>query len=181
MATVKELQNHGQAVWLDFLARGFIAKGDQKKLVDEGVRGVTSNPAIFEKAIGGSNEYDEALSALIKQGDRPVGELYEALAVQDIKNAADVLHPVYDSLKGADGFVSLEVSPYLALDTQGTIAEARKLWRDVDRQNLMIKVPGTREGLPAIRNGLRRHQRQYHLAVRATVVCRCAGGLPVRP
>ena len=151
MATVKELQKHGQAVWLDFLARGFIAKGDLKKLVDEGVRGVTSNPAIFEKAIGGSSEYDEALSAVIKQGDRPVGELYEALAVQDIKNAADVLRPVYDSLNGADGFVSLEVSPYLALDTQGTIAEARKLWRDVDRKNLMIKVPGTREGLPAIR------------------------------
>src|SRR5579871_442363 len=151
MATVKDLQKHGQAVWLDFLARGFIAKGDLKKLVDEGVRGVTSNPSIFEKAIGGSAEYDDQLTALIKQGDRPVGELYEALAVQDIKSAADVLRPVYDALKGADGFVSLEVSPYLALDTQGTIAEARKLWRDVDRKNLMIKVPGTREGLPAIR------------------------------
>src|SRR5215475_6368566 len=151
MATVKEHQKHGQAVWLDFLARGFIAKGDLKKLVDDGVRGVTSNPSIFEKAIGGSAEYDDQLSALIKHGDRAVGDLYEALAVQDIKSAADVLRPVYDSLKGADGFVSLEVSPYLALDTQGTIAEARKLWRDVDRKNLMIKVPGTREGLPAIR------------------------------
>ncbi len=151
MATIKELQNHGQAVWLDFLARGFIAKGELKKLVDEGVRGVTSNPSIFEKAIGGTAEYDEQLTALIKQGDRTVGDLYEALAVQDIKNAADVLRPTYDTLKGADGFVSLEVSPYLALDTQGTIAEARKLWRDVDRKNLMIKVPGTREGLPAIR------------------------------
>ena len=150
MATIKELQNHGQAVWLDFLARGFIAKGELKKLVDEGVRGVTSNPSIFEKAIGGTAEYDEQLTALIKQGDRTVGDLYEALAVQDIKNAADVLRPIYDTLNGADGFVSLEVSPYLALDTQGTIAEARKLWRDVDRKNLMIKVPGTREGLPAI-------------------------------
>jgi len=151
MATIKELQNHGQAVWLDFLARGFIAKGELKKLVDEGVRGVTSNPSIFEKAIGGTAEYDEQLTALIKQGDRTVGDLYEALAVQDIKNAADVLRPIYDTLNGADGFVSLEVSPYLALDTQGSIAEARKLWRDVDRKNLMIKVPGTREGLPAIR------------------------------
>jgi transaldolase/glucose-6-phosphate isomerase len=151
MATIKELQKHGQAVWLDFLARNFIAKGELKQLVDEGVRGVTSNPSIFEKAIGGTSEYDEQLTALIKQGDRTVGDLYEALAVQDIKNAADVLRPVYDSVKGADGFVSLEVSPYLALDTQGTIAEARKLWRDVDRKNLMIKVPGTREGLPAIR------------------------------
>ncbi len=151
MANVKGLQNHGQAVWLDFLARGFIAKGELKKLVDEGVRGVTSNPSIFEKAIGGTAEYDEQLTSLIRQSDRTVGDLYEALAVQDIKNAADVLRPVYDSLKGADGFVSLEVSPYLARDTQGTIAEARKLWRDVDRKNLMIKVPGTREGLPAIR------------------------------
>jgi transaldolase/glucose-6-phosphate isomerase len=151
MATVKELQKHGQAVWLDFLARDFIAKGELKKLVDEGVRGVTSNPSIFEKAIGGTAEYDEQLTALIRQGDRTVGDLYEALAVQDIKNAADVLRPVYDAVNGADGFVSLEVSPYLALDTQGTIAEARKLWRDVDRKNLMIKVPGTREGLPAIR------------------------------
>jgi transaldolase/glucose-6-phosphate isomerase len=151
MATIKELQKHGQAVWLDFLARDFIAKGELKKLVDEGVRGVTSNPSIFEKAIGGTAEYDEQLTALIRQGDRTVGDLYEALAVQDIKNAADVLRPVYDSVKGADGYVSLEVSPYLALDTQGTVAEARKLWRDVDRKNLMIKVPGTREGLPAIR------------------------------
>jgi transaldolase / glucose-6-phosphate isomerase len=151
MATIKELQKHGQAVWLDFLARGFIAKGELKKLVEEGVRGVTSNPAIFEKAIGGTAEYDEQLTALIKQGDRTVGDLYEALAVQDIKNAANVLRPVYDQLNGADGFVSLEVSPYLALDTEGTTAEARKLWRDVDRKNLMIKVPGTREGLPAIR------------------------------
>jgi transaldolase/glucose-6-phosphate isomerase len=112
MNPVKALQKHGQAVWLDFLARGFIAKGELKALIDtDGVRGVTSNPSIFEKAIGGSNEYDSAVSALLKERDRTVGDLYEALAVQDIQKAADVLRPVFDELKGADGFVSLDVSP----------------------------------------------------------------------
>ena len=150
--SLKNLQDHGQAVWLDFLARGFIINGELKTLIDrDGVTGVTSNPAIFEKAIGGSSEYDASLGTLIKTRDRPVGDLYEALAVEDIQSAADVLRPVYDRLQGADGFVSLEVSPYLALDTKGTLAEARRLWRAVDRKNLMIKVPATREGIPAIR------------------------------
>src|SRR6059058_2379452 len=125
MNPVKELEKHGQAVWLDFLARGFIAKGDLKRLIDtDGVKGVTSNPSIFEKAIGSSDEY--------------------------IQNAADVLRPVYDRLKGGDGYVSLEVSPYLAMDTAGTVTEARRLWKDVNRKNLMVKVPATPEGLPAI-------------------------------
>jgi len=153
MNPVKALQKHGQAVWLDFLARGFVANGGLKALIDDdGVRGVTSNPAIFEKAIGGSDEYDGALAKALKQGDRPVTALFETLAVEDIRNAADVLRPIYDSLKGADGYVSLEVSPYLANDTTGTIAEAERLWREVDRPNLMIKVPATPEGLPAIRH-----------------------------
>ncbi|CAN5396328.1 bifunctional transaldolase/phosoglucose isomerase [soil metagenome] len=152
MNPVKALTTHGQAIWLDFLARGFIANGELKALIDsDGVRGVTSNPSIFEKAIGGSDEYDGAVSALLKQRDRPVGDLYEALAVEDIQRAADALHSVYDELKGSDGYVSLEVSPYLARDTEGTIAEAQRLWRDVGRDNLMVKVPGTREGVPAIR------------------------------
>jgi transaldolase/glucose-6-phosphate isomerase len=152
MNPVKALTTHGQAIWLDFLARGFIANGDLKALVDsDGVRGVTSNPSIFEKAIGGSDEYDGAVSALLKERDRPVGDLYEALAVEDIQRAADALHSVYDQLQGADGYVSLEVSPYLARDTEGTIAEAQRLWKDVGRDNLMVKVPGTREGVPAIR------------------------------
>ena len=150
--TPKDLQRHGQALWLDFLARGFIVEGHLKALIDsDGIRGVTSNPAIFEKAIGGSDEYDSALSALIDERDRPVGELFEALAIQDIQRAADVLRPVYDQLKGLDGFVSLEVSPYIARDTDATITEARRLWREVSRQNLMVKVPATREGIPAIR------------------------------
>jgi len=151
MNPVKDLEKHGQSVWLDFLARGFIAKGDLKALVErDGVRGVTSNPAIFEKAIGSGDEYDGAVSALLKKHDRSVADLYEALAVEDIQNAADVLRPVYDALHGDDGYVSLEVSPYLARDTEGTLAEARHLWRAVKRDNLMVKVPGTAEGLPAI-------------------------------
>src|SRR6201998_2811862 len=147
----KELEKHGQAVWLDFLARGFVANGDLKKLIDtDGVKGVTSNPSIFEKAIGSSDEYDGAIGQALKKGDRPVAELFEHLAVEDIQHAADVLRPVYDRLDGHDGFVSLEVSPYLAMDTKGTVAEARKLWKDVGRKNLMVKVPATPEGLPAI-------------------------------
>jgi transaldolase / glucose-6-phosphate isomerase len=151
MNRVKALENHGQAVWLDFLARGFIAKGKLKKLIDDdGVKGVTSNPSIFEKAIDSSDEYDAPIGKALKSRDRPVAELFEQLAVEDIQHAADVLRPVYDHLKGHDGFVSLEVSPYLAMDTKGTIAEAEKLWKTVRRKNLMIKVPATPEGLPAI-------------------------------
>jgi transaldolase / glucose-6-phosphate isomerase len=153
MNPVKALENHGQAVWLDFLARGFVAKGDLKTLIDtDGVKGVTSNPSIFEKAIGSSDEYDSAIGKALKGGDRPVAGLFEHLAVEDIQHAADVLRPVYDHLNGEDGFVSLEVSPYLATDTKGTIAEAERLWKDVGRKNLMVKVPATPEGLPAIQH-----------------------------
>jgi len=151
MNPVKTLENHGQAVWLDFLARGFVAKGDLKGLIEtDGVKGVTSNPSIFEKAIASSDEYDAPIGKALKRGDRPVADLFERLAVEDIQNAADVLRPVYDRLDGNDGFVSLEVSPYLAMDTKGTVAEAKRLWKDVHRKNLMIKVPATPEGLPAI-------------------------------
>ncbi|HEX2364968.1 MAG TPA: bifunctional transaldolase/phosoglucose isomerase [Bradyrhizobium sp.] len=151
MNPVKTLENHGQAVWLDFLARGFVAKGDLKGLIEtDGVKGVTSNPSIFEKAIASSDEYDAPIGKTLKRGDRPVADLFERLAVEDIQNAADVLRPVYDRLDGNDGFVSLEVSPYLAMDTMGTVAEAKRLWKDVHRKNLMIKVPATPEGLPAI-------------------------------
>jgi transaldolase / glucose-6-phosphate isomerase len=151
MNPVKALENHGQAVWLDFLARGFVAKGDLKKLIDsDGVKGVTSNPSIFEKAIGSSDEYDAPLGKALKTGDRPVADLFEQLAIEDIQHAADVLRPVYDALDGKDGFVSLEVSPYLAMDTKGTISEAERLWKHVKRKNLMVKVPATPEGLPAI-------------------------------
>ncbi|WP_316177154.1 MULTISPECIES: bifunctional transaldolase/phosoglucose isomerase [unclassified Bradyrhizobium] len=153
MNPVKALEEHGQAVWLDFLARGFVAKGDLKRLIDEdGVKGVTSNPAIFEKAIGSSDEYDTPIATALKNGDRSPTQLFEAVAVEDIQNAADVLRPVYDRFDGNDGFVSLEVSPYLAMDSKGTIAEAEQLWTAVDRRNLMIKVPATNACLPAIQH-----------------------------
>ncbi|MDP4003219.1 bifunctional transaldolase/phosoglucose isomerase [Methylobacterium sp. NEAU K] len=141
-----------QAVWLDFVARGFIQKGELKRLVEQdGLRGVTSNPSIFEKAIGHSDAYDGSLKAAQETGDRRVIDLYEGLAVADIQAAADVLRPVYEASDGADGYVSLEVSPYLALDTEATLAEARRLHSAVARDNLMVKVPATREGIPAIR------------------------------
>jgi transaldolase / glucose-6-phosphate isomerase len=152
MNPVKALPEHGQAVWLDFLSRGFLADGGLKKLIEEdGLRGVTSNPSIFEKAINSSDEYDEEIRRTLRQQDCPVGILYETLAVADIKHAADLLRPVFDATGGADGYVSIEVSPYLANETDATIAEAKRLWSEVDRENLMIKVPATQAGLPAIR------------------------------
>src|SRR3569833_3465406 len=151
MNPLKELQTHGQSIWLDFLARGFIAKGELKALIErDGVRGVTSNPSIFEKAIGSGDEYDAAFAKLLKDGDRSVIDLYESVAIEDIQHAADVLRPVYDELHGRDGYVSLEVSPYLARDTEGTLNEARRLWKTAKRDTLTVNVPGTREGLPAI-------------------------------
>ncbi len=120
MNPLKALQDHGQAVWLDFLSRGFTAKGGLKKLVDDdGLRGVTSNPSIFEHAIGHSDEYDDAIARMLKAKDRSAGEIFEQLAVEDIQNTTDVLRPVFDATHGADGFVSIEVSPYLAMDTAG--------------------------------------------------------------
>ncbi|KQT77800.1 bifunctional transaldolase/phosoglucose isomerase [Methylobacterium sp. Leaf466] len=141
----------GQAVWLDFVARGFIADGRLKALVDgDGLRGVTSNPSIFEKAIGDSTEYDGALKAVMDGGDSRVVDLYEGCAIADIQAAADVLRPVYEASDGADGYVSLEVSPYLALSTEDTLEEARRLHATVARDNLMVKVPATPAGIPAI-------------------------------
>ncbi|MDQ2859676.1 MAG: bifunctional transaldolase/phosoglucose isomerase [Pseudomonadota bacterium] len=142
----------GQAVWLDYLHRKILEDGELKRLIDEdGLRGMTSNPSIFEKAIGEGDAYDARLKSLIEADDAQVGDLYERLAIADIQDAADQFRPLYDRLKGADGYVSLEVSPYLAMDTDATIAEARRLWRAVDRPNVMIKVPGTKPGVPAIR------------------------------
>src|SRR5271170_5732198 len=151
MNPLRALSDCGQAVWLDFVSREFVARGALKKLVDhDGLRGVTSNPAIFEQAIGHSDAYDEAIARLLRAQDRAVNEIFEHLAVEDIRQAADALRPVYGATHGADGYVSIEVSPYLAADTKGTIAEAKRLWADVGRDNLMIKVPGTPEGLPAV-------------------------------
>lgn len=142
----------GQAIWLDFVARGFIAKGDLKRLVEQDdLRGVTSNPSIFEKAIAESDEYDASLKVAERHPETAIMDLFEGLAIEDIQAAADVLRPVYDSSGDADGFVSLEVSPYLALDTEETVVEGRRLWQAVGRDNLMVKVPATPAGLPAIR------------------------------
>jgi len=144
--------DHEQAVWLDFVARGFVARGELAEMVErDDLRGLTSNPSIFEKAIGHSTEYDDALRAVMRDGDARVIDLYEGLAIADIQAAADVLRRVYETSDGADGYVSLEVSPYLALDTQETLAEARRLHKAVARDNLMVKVPATPEGIPAIR------------------------------
>src|ERR1700722_2089016 len=130
MNPLRSLQDHGQAVWLDFLSRGFIAKGGLKKLVDDdGLRGVTSNPSIFEHAIGQSDEYDDAVARILQTRDRSAGEIFEQLEVEDIQHATDVLRPVFDATHGADGFVSIEGSPYLAKDTPATIAEAKRLWQ----------------------------------------------------
>jgi transaldolase len=152
MNPLKELRELGQSVWLDYIRRDLIRSGELKRLVEEdGIRGVTSNPTIFEKAITGSTDYDDALRAhLAKDPKTDVGKLYERLAIEDIQMAADVLRAVYDNTGGADGYVSFEVSPHLAHDTQATISEAKRLRAAVDRPNVMIKVPATPEGIPAI-------------------------------
>ena len=142
----------GQAVWLDYIERDLVTGGGLARLVaEDGVRGVTSNPSIFHQAITGGEAYADAIRSLIaEQPTISTTELYEALAIDDIRSAADVLRPVFDGADGSDGFVSLEVSPHLAHDTAGTVEEARRLWRQVDRPNLMIKVPATAAGLPAV-------------------------------
>lgn len=144
------LESLGQSVWLDYLSRDALNSGQLRKWIKEdGATGLTSNPAIFEKDIAGSHDYDAAVRALAPEA-RSAEEIYEVLTVEDIRMAADLFRPVFERTKGGDGFVSLEVSPKLARDTDGTIAEARRLWAAVNRPNLFIKVPATREGLPAI-------------------------------
>ena len=145
-----KLEHFRQSIWMDFIGRGMIVSGELAKLIKEdGLSGVTSNPSIFEKAIAGSHDYDDATRALVLEGNS-VDQIYEALTVEDIQRAADIFRPIYDRMDGADGFVSLEVSPLLAHDTARTIADARRLWVALARPNVMIKVPGTAEGLPAI-------------------------------
>jgi len=149
MTKLHELTELGQSVWLDYISRSLMASGKLQELVDQGLRGVTSNPSIFEKAIAGSDDYDEDLNRLVRDG-RSVAEIYENLAMSDIRRAADVLRPVYEKSGGADGYVSLEVNPALAHDTGATIAEARRLFASLERPNVLIKVPATPAGIPAI-------------------------------
>lgn len=144
------LAEFGQSPWFDFISRDIIESGELARLVEaDGLKGVTSNPAIFEKAVSSGTAYDDFIRENTP-GSRDAVDLYEKLAVRDVQDAADILRGVYDATDGGDGFVSLEVSPHLAFDTEKTIAEARRLWQMVDRPNLMVKVPATPEGIPAI-------------------------------
>ncbi len=148
---LRRLQDFGQSVWLDFISRSILTSGQlQRLIVEDGVSGVTSNPKIFSDAIGGSREYDADIGLAARNG-KDAQSIYEGLAIEDVRRAAGLLRPVYDRTQGADGYVSLEVSPALAYETEGTIREARSLWRSLDRPNVLVKIPATRPGLPAVR------------------------------
>ena len=148
---LKALTNFGQSVWLDYIRRDLISSGQLQKMIDDdGLRGMTSNPTIFEKAISGSPDYKKDVDELGKRKDLDAKGIYEHIAIKDIQMAADVMKSVYAKTNRRDGFVSLEVSPYLAHNSAETIAEAQRLWKTVNRPNLMVKVPGTAEGIPAI-------------------------------
>ena len=152
---ILEIENtYGQSIWMDNLSRDIIESGELKQLIqDRGIRGITSNPAIFEKAIAGNKIYDRAIEAGIKAG-KSVTEIYEDLVFSDIRNACDIFMPVYEATDGLDGYVSIEVPPNLAKDTASTITEARRYFQTIDRPNLMIKIPGTAEGLPAVEKAI---------------------------
>ena len=149
MLKLNELASLGQSIWYDYIRRQFVEQGELKSLIDKGLKGITSNPSIFEKAIAGSNDYDEDLKEFIKQ-DLTIEELYEKLALKDINIAAGLMLPVYHLTDGLDGYVSIEVNPNLAHNTSGTIEEAKRLHKLLNKKNVMIKVPATEEGLPAI-------------------------------
>ena len=152
---LKDLLNYGQAMWLDYIRRDLFTTGKLKTMIaDDGLRGMTSNPAIFEKAIADSSLYDDVLRSLASQKGLSATAKFEQIAIRDIQDAADALRPVYEESNYRDGYVSLEVSPYLAMKTQETIDEARRLWKTVQRENVMIKIPGTAAGLPAIQQAI---------------------------
>ena len=150
MNALLKLIDYGQSYWLDNLTRNMIKSGELKKRVTkEGLRGNTSNPAIFNKAISSGNDYDQQIKKLVNE-KKTIGEIYDALTVKDVQDACDISKQVYDESNGLDGYISLEVSPYLAHDTEGTMNDARRLYKDVNRPNCFIKIPGTKEGVPAI-------------------------------
>jgi len=151
MNPLKRITQFGQSIWIDYIRRDMLASEQLKRMIEEdGLSGLTSNPSIFQKAITESGEYDAEIKALKKKGAGSSLDAFEALALDDIRRAADILRPVYEKSEGKDGFVSIEVSPVLAYDTERTVAEARRLFKDADRDNVMIKIPATREGIPAI-------------------------------
>lgn len=146
-----QIPDYGQSIWLDYIKRSFIKTGELKKMIDEdGLRGVTSNPAIFEEAIAHSDDYNDAIKA-VKDQNLSTEDVFLGIAVEDVQSAADVFKDVYKDTDALDGYVSLEVSPTLALDTEGSLKEARSSWKTLDRKNVMIKIPGTKEGVPAIK------------------------------
>lgn len=149
MNPLQSLASLGQSPWLDFISRASLESGQIKNLMDQGILGVTSNPAIFEQAIARSSDYDQDIETLARQGHNSF-EIYDKLSIEDVKAAADLFLPVYERTDGVDGYVSLEVSPFLATDTEKTIEEGRRLWKELGRPNVMIKVPATLEGIPAI-------------------------------
>ena len=152
MNRIQEVQRLGQSIWLDYIRRDLLTSGELKRLVEDGLRGMTSNPTIFYQAITQSHDYDDVLRAILKSNpDASVRAIYDRLTIEDIQMATDILRPVYDTTDGIDGLVSLEASPHLAYDTDGTIAEARRLWQLVNRPNVMIKVPATPPGIPAVK------------------------------
>ena len=171
---LRELLKYGQSAWYDNISRELISSGELKRMVEEdGLRGVTSNPTIFEKAITGSDVYKKEIQDLLCEGKSTV-QIYEQLAVKDIQSAADAMRPVYDESKGTDGYVSLEVSPTLAHDTAGTVAEAKRLHAWVNKPNVMIKVPATEEGIPAIEQLI-----AAGISVNVTLIFSLAHYLPV--
>ena len=148
---LRQLGTLGQSIWLDYIRRDLVTSGELRRLIDkDGLRGMTSNPSIFEEAIVGSHDYDDDVRARMARGEKAKA-IYEALSQADVQSAADEFRTLYDKLDGGDGYVSLEVNPHLAHDTEGTLKEARRLWAALDRPNVFIKVPATMEGLPAIR------------------------------
>ena len=188
-----KLREFGQSIWMDYISRHVINSGELRQLIEgDGLCGVTSNPSIFDKAIAGSHDYDDAIRSLACAG-RNIAEIYQALTVEDVQMAADLFRPTYNRLERGDGFVSLEVNPHLAHDSRGSIDEARRLWAALNRPNVFIKIPATLEGLPAIRQliseginvnvtllfGLPRY-REVAEAYLAGLEDRAAGGLPVK-
>ncbi len=151
---VKALVQEGQSIWLDDISRQLLQSGELARQIEEiGIRGVTSNPTIFEKAIAAGTAYDDQVADLIR-ANKSAGEIFEAVAVDDVRDACDLLRPLYDATNGGDGFVSIEVSPAFARDPESTITDARRLWAEIDRPNLMVKIPGTAEGVAAIKTAL---------------------------
>ena len=176
--SLKQLEQLGQSPWLDFIQRSFTADGLQQLIDRDGLKGITSNPSIFEKAMGHGTDYDAGFKQLSEAGDKNALDIYESLAIEDIQQAADMMRPVYEATGKVDGYVSLEVSPYLALRTDETVEEARRLWKAVGRDNLMVKVPGTEAGAPRHPHpDRRRPQHQRDAAVRAERLRGGGGGL----